>query len=110
MRKVIFKIDVIESFRRKWNADQKVNKESIEQILTEMNPFKVTYILLRDENSLERYEIIDENGNNHWCSEYNPYEKSIFGECYSYFSKWLFDKKKPKTLPNGVIAANYVEE
>lgn len=110
MKKVIFKIDELESFRREWNRNNTVPEEEIENILNGLNPFVLTYILSRDDKGLERYEIIDPNGNNHSCNEYNPHERTIFGECYTYFSKWLHDGKKPKKLPHGVIEAEYVKE
>lgn len=100
--KVIFEIDVVESMRKSLMEGDRFSTEDIEDILDGMNPFKVTYTLTRN-NGLERYEIKDSDGNKHGCNEYNSYQRGIFGECYDYFSHYLFYMEEKKELPSGVV-------
>lgn len=106
--KVIFKIDNLESMRRSWSENNHLSAEEIEDILSDLDTFKVTYTLTRN-NGLERYEIRDPDGNKHGCDEYNAYQRGIFGDCYSYFSHWLFYMEPPKELPSGIIDAKFEE-
>ena len=100
--KAVFEIDVIESMRRSWIENENLSLDEIEDILKDLNPFKVTYTLTK-ENGLVRYEIKDIDRNKHGCDEYNAYERSIFGSCQDYFSHCLFYMEEPKEKPSGVI-------
>ena len=101
--KVVFEIDVVENLRNSLTQENRFSKEYLEDILDDINPFKVTYTLSRN-NGLERYEIKDTDRNKHGCNEYNPYERGILGECYNYFSHYLFYMEEKKELPSGVVS------
>lgn len=82
MRKVIFKIDDIEWFRRFY----KVSEEDFYKIFAGKESFKVIFTLYGNGKNVERYILTDFNGNKKNINELNGYEKGVLlNDCYAYF-------------------------
>lgn len=86
MRKVIFKIDDKEYFRREL---EKVNvpNDIKEEILNSVKSFKSIYTLYGVGNNVDRYELTDYDGNKININDLNGYEKGVvLNDCYAYFT------------------------
>lgn len=97
MRKVIFKIDDKEYFKRDLKR-QNCTEEQTEDILKELNNFKAIYILYGNKKQVDRYELTDYDGNKININDLNCYEKGVvLNDCYAYFvgGKYCFDSDKP---------------
>ena len=85
MRKVIFKIDDKEYFR-KYFERQNCTEEQIEKILKGIKNFKAIYTLYGEEKQVDRYELTDYDGNKIDINDLNGYEKGVvLNDCYAYF-------------------------
>lgn len=85
MRKVIFKIDDKEYFRRDLKR-QNCTESQIEDILKELKNFKAIYTLYGNEKQVDRYELTDQDGNKININDLNGYEKGVvLNDCYAYF-------------------------
>lgn len=85
MRKVIFKIDDKEYFKKE--LEKSVCKEQINRILKEMKDFKAIYTLYGNGKEVDRYELTDHNGEKINISDLNGYEKGVvLNDCYAYFT------------------------
>lgn len=97
MRKVIFKIDDKEYFKRDLKR-QNCTEEQTEDILKELNNFKAIYTLYGNKKQVDRYELTDYDGNKININDLNGYEKGVvLNDCYAYFvgEKYCFDSDKP---------------
>lgn len=97
MRKVIFKIDVQEYFRRELEKDNCTGKQA-EDILKELGNFKAIYTLYGNKKQVDRYELTDYEGNKIDINSLNGYEYGVvLGDCHAYFEsgKYHSNTKKP---------------
>jgi len=97
MRKVIFKIDDKEYFRRDLKR-QNCTGSQAEDILKKLNNFKAIYTLYGNKKQVDRYELTDYDGNKININDLNGYEKGVvLNDCYAYFvgEKYCFDSDKP---------------
>lgn len=86
MRKVIFKIDDKEYFRRELEKYNCTGKQA-EDILNGLGYFKAIYTLYGTGNNVDRYTLTDYDGNNININDLNGYEKGvILNDCYDYFT------------------------
>lgn len=77
MRKVIFKIDDKECFRRELEKDNCIGKQA-DDILKGLGNFKAIYTLYGEGNNVDRYELTDYDGNKININDLNGYEKVWF--------------------------------
>lgn len=85
MRKVIFKIDDKEYFKKE--LEKAVCKEQINGILKEMKDFKAIYTLYGNGKEVDRYTLTDHDGNKINFNDLNGYEKGVvLNDCYAYFT------------------------
>lgn len=85
MRKVIFKIDDKEYFRRDLKR-QNCTESQTEDILKGLGNFKAIYTLYGNEKQVDRYELTDQDGNKININDLNGYEKGVvLNDCYAYF-------------------------
>lgn len=97
MRKVIFKIDDKEYFRRDLKR-QNCTESQTEDILKDLKNFKAIYTLYGEEKQVDRYELTDYDGNKININDLNGYEKGVvLNDCYAYFTggKYHSDTKEP---------------
>jgi len=97
MRKVIFKIDDKEYFRRELEKEN-VPNDIKEEILNSVKGFKSIYTLYGNEKQVDRYELTDQDGNKININDLNGYEKGVvLNDCYAYFvgGKYCFNADKP---------------
>lgn len=73
MRKVIFKIDDKEYFRRELEKEN-VPNDIKEEILNSVKGFKSIYTLYGNEKQVDRYELTDQDGNKININDLNGYE------------------------------------
>ena len=86
MRKVIFKIDDKEYFRRELEKDNCIGKQA-DNILKGLGNFKAIYTLYGEGNNVDRYELTDYDGNKININDLNGYEKGVvLNDCYAYFT------------------------
>lgn len=86
MRKVIFKIDDKEYFRRELEKEN-VPNDIKEEILNSVKGFKSIYTLYGNEKQVDRYELTDYDGNKININDLNGYEKGVvLNDCYAYFT------------------------
>lgn len=88
MRKVIFRIDDVEYFRRVC--------ELPDEVLSDISRFRVIYTLFGNGNYIDRYELTDFRGNKVDINSLNAYQKCVLGDCKRYF---VVGKREP----SGVI-------
>ena len=94
MRKVIFRIDDIEYFRRLFygrfpNAPEKQIEETLSHIVL---PFRGIFVL-KGNRQPEHYELYNERGENLNINSLNGYQKGIvINDCYRYYEGKI---KKP---------------
>lgn len=101
MRKVIFKIDDKEYFRRELKKDNCTEKQ-LEDILKGLGNFQAIYILYGVGNNVDRYELTDCDGNRIDINSLNGYEKGIvLNDCYAYFTGGKYHDNADK--PCGVV-------
>ena len=101
MRKVVFVIDDIEYFRRSLQK-QNVTEESQNEILKGFNDFKAIYTLYGEENTVDRYELTDFDGNKININELNGYQRGVvLNDCMAYFSGCKYHSNA--TDPCGVV-------
>lgn len=85
MRKVIFKIDDQEYFRKEFEKEG-CTENQIEDILKGLGNFKAIYTLYGNGKQVDRYELTDQDGNKISINDLNGYEKGvILNDCYTYF-------------------------
>ena len=97
MRKVIFKIDDKEYFKRDLKR-QNCTEEQTEDILKKFNNFKAIYTLYGNKKQVDSYKLTDYDGNKININDLNGYEKGVvLNDCYAYFvgGKYCFDSDKP---------------
>lgn len=85
MRKVIFKIDDKEYFRRELEKEN-VPNDIKEEILNSVKGFKSIYTLYGNKKQVDRYELTDYDGNKININDLNGYERGVvLNDCYAYF-------------------------
>lgn len=97
MRKVIFKIDDKEYFRRELEKEN-CTEQQVEDILKNIGNFKAIYTLYGEGKNVNRYELTDHNGNRININDLNGYEKGVvLNDCCAYFTggKYHSDTDKP---------------
>ncbi len=101
MRKVIFKIDDKEYFRRELEKDNCIGKQAGD-ILKGLRNFKAIYTLYGVENNVDRYELTDYDGNKISINDLNGYEKGVvLNDCHAYFTGGKYHDNADK--PCGVV-------
>lgn len=101
MRKVIFKIDDKEYFRRELEKEN-VPNDIKEEILNSVKSFKSIYTLYGEGNNVNRYELTDYDGNRISINDLNGYEKGVvLNDCYAYFAGGKYHSNTDK--PCGVV-------
>lgn len=101
MRKVIFKIDDKEYFRRELEKEN-VPNDIKEEILNSVKSFKSIYTLYGEGNNVNRYELTDYDGNRIGINDLNGYEKGVvLNDCYAYFAGGKYHSNADK--PCGVV-------
>lgn len=101
MRKVIFKIDDKEYFRRELEKEN-VPNDIKEEILNSVKGFKSIYTLYGNEEQVDRYELTDYDGNQINIYDLNGYEKGVvLNDCYAYFTGGKYHSNTDK--PCGVV-------
>lgn len=94
MRKVIFKIDDLEWFRKYY----KLTEEQFCDMFRNQKSFKCIYILYGEGQQIDRYELTDYDGNNIRLDGLNGYQKGVvLNDCYAYFTggKYHSDTEGP---------------
>ena len=76
MRKVIFKIDDQEYFRRQLEK-KNCTEEQIKNILKDIGNFKAIYTLYGDGKNVDRYTLTNHDGNKININDLNGYEKGV---------------------------------
>lgn len=98
MRKVIFKIDDIEWFRRFYE----VPEEDFKKVFEGKESFKVIFTLYGNGKTVDRHELTDFNGNKKNINDLNGYEKGvILNDCYAYFEGRKYHSEA--RIPVGMI-------
>lgn len=98
MRKVIFKIDDIEWFRRFYE----VSEEDFKKVFEGKESFKVIFTLYGNGKTVDRHELTDFNGNKKNINDLNGYEKGvILNDCYAYFEGRKYHSEA--RIPGGMI-------
>ena len=93
MRKVIFKIDDKEYFRRELEKEN-VPNDIKEEILNSVKGFKSIYTLYGNEKQVDRYELN--------INDLNGYEKGVvLNDCYAYFTGGKYHSNASQ--PCGVV-------
>lgn len=101
MRKVIFKIDDKEYFRRELEKEN-VPNDIKEKILNSVKSFKSIYTLYGEGNNVDRYELTDYDGNKISINDLNGYEKGVvLNDCCAYFTGGKYHSNTDK--PCGVV-------
>lgn len=101
MRKVIFKIDDKEYFRRELEKEN-VPNDIKEEILNSVKGFKSIYTLYGNEKQVDRYELTDQDGNKININDLNGYEKGVvLNDCYAYFTGGKYHSNASQ--PCGVV-------
>ena len=101
MRKVIFKIDDKEYFRRELEKEN-VPNDIKEEILNSVKSFKSIYTLYGEGNNVNRYELTDYDGNRISINDLNGYEKGVvLNDCCAYFTGGKYHSNTDK--PCGVV-------
>lgn len=101
MRKVIFKIDDKEYFRRELEKEN-VPNDIKEEILNSVKSFKSIYTLYGEGNNVNRYELTDYDGNRISINDLNGYKKGVvLNDCYAYFAGGKYHSNADK--PCGVV-------
>jgi hypothetical protein len=86
MRKVTFKIDDKEYFKKELEKEN-VPNDIKEEILNSVKSFKSIYTLYGNGNQPDRYELTDYEGNKISINDLNGYEKGVvLNDCYAYFT------------------------
>lgn len=97
MRKVIFKINDQEYFRKEFEKDGYTRKQA-DALLKGVGNFKAIYTLYGEGKNVNRYELTDYDGNKININDLNGYEKGVvLNDCYAYFtgSKYHCNADKP---------------
>lgn len=101
MRKVIFKIDDKEYFRRELEKEN-CTEQQVEYILKNIGNFKAIYTLYGEGKNVNRYELTDHNGNRININDLNGYEKGVvLNDCCAYFTGGKYHSNTDK--PCGVV-------
>lgn len=101
MRKVIFKIDDKEYFRRELEKDNCIGKQA-DDILKGLGNFKAIYTLYGEGNNVDRYELTDYDGNKININDLNGYEKGVvLNDCHAYFAGGKYHSNASQ--PCGVV-------
>ena len=101
MRKVTFKIDDQEYFRRELEKEN-CTAEQTENILKGIGNFKAVYTLYGNGKQADRYELADYAENKININDLNGYEKGVvLNDCYAYFAGGKYHSNADK--PCGVV-------
>ncbi len=101
MRKVIFKIDDQEFFRKEFEKDGCTGKQA-DDFLKGVGNFKAIYTLYGEGKNVNRYELTDYEGNKISINDLNGYEKGVvLNDCYAYFTGGKYHCNADK--PCGVV-------
>lgn len=101
MRKIIFKIDDHEYFRRELEKEN-CTGEQAENILKGIGNFKAIYTLYGNGKQVDRYELTDYKGKKININDLNGYEKGVvLNDCYAYFIGGRYFNNADK--PCGVV-------
>lgn len=104
MRKVIFRIDDYEYFKKLFESDG-ANTKEVERIFKDIKPFRAIYTLYGNENEIERYELTDLDGNKIDFDSLNGYQRGVvLNDCKRYFSNTEHNK------PCGVVDIQDMEK
>lgn len=83
MRKVVFQIDDIEFFKRKFN----LSDNQITEIFGDKESFKVIYTIIGKGKNPDKYELTDYDGNKIPLDSLNGYQKGVvLNDCMAYFT------------------------
>ena len=86
MRKVIFKIDDFEFFKKLFKK-RNLTEEEQNDILGGITQFKAIYTLYGKEKNIDRYALTDHNGNEINLNDLNGYQKGVvLNDCKEYFN------------------------
>ena len=88
MRKVTFKIDDVQFFRKLFKRrNPKLTEKQIDELVSDMKPsFKAMFTLYGNSNFPDRYELTDIDGKQINMNDLNGYQKGcIITDCYAYF-------------------------
>lgn len=97
MRKVTFKIDDQEYFKRELEKEN-CSREQVQNILKGLGTFKAIYTLYGNGNDVDKYTLTDHDGNKININDLNGYEKGVvLNDCHAYFtgSKYYDNADKP---------------
>ena len=101
MRKVTFKIDDQEYFKRELEREN-CTGEQTENILKGLGTFRAIYTLYGNGKNVDRYTLTDHDGNKININDLNGYEKGvILNDCYAYFTGGKYHNNADK--PCGVV-------
>lgn len=101
MRKVIFKIDDQEFFRKEFEKDVCTGKQA-DDFLKGVGNFKAIYTLYGEGKNVNRYELTEYDGNKININDLNGYEKGVvLNDCYAYFTGGKYHCNADK--PCGVV-------
>lgn len=104
MRKVVFTIDDLEYFKRKFNFTDK----QMDDFFGETESFMAIYTLTGEGKHPDKYELTDYNGNKIPLEALNGYQKGvILNGCMEYFVNGKSLKSQPE--PHGVIKIDEME-
>ncbi len=105
MRKVIFKINNKEYFRKELEKDGCTEKQA-ENILKDIKNFKAIYTLYGNGENADRYTLTDYDGNKININDLNGYEKGVvLNDCFAYFTGGKYHSNIDK--PCGVVENQY---
>lgn len=95
MRKVIFTIDDIGYFKKKWSYLTEKQKDNL---FRNQESFKAIYTLMGHGKQIDKYKLTDFSGNKISIDDLNGYQRgAILGDCISYFEggKYHSDSDEP---------------
>ena len=98
MRKVVFTIDDIEFFRRKF----KLSDKQMAEFFGDQDSFKVIYTIVGEGKRPDTYELTDYDGNKIDRQSLNGYQRGIIiNDCIAYFTGASYHENDDE--PCGVI-------
>lgn len=101
MRKVIFKINDQDYFRKEFEKDGCTRKQT-DDLLKGVGNFKAIYTLYGEGKNVNRYELTDYDENKININDLNGYEKGVvLNDCYAYFTGGKYHCNEDK--PCGVV-------
>lgn len=104
MRKVVFTIDDIEYFKRKF----KLSDEQVAEFFGEKESFKVIYTITGNGRNPDKYELTDYDGNKITLDSLNGYQKGVvLNDCMAYFTGGTYHENSDE--PCGVVKIEETE-